>query len=250
MPEGSFATTDLAVTESGAGDELVVFVHGVLDRGRSFERVAEVLSPDCRMVLYDRRGYGGSANSAEVPVGIDRHIADLVDVLDGRPAIVVGHSFGGVTAMGAAVRAPEIVRAVVLYETSMAWVPGWDDGVMENVLASNEPEDAALRMMLGPSYDDVTDAQRARRRADARVFLAEERSVRTGTPPFDVADIRAPIVYGRSDPAVMPMVLEYLQRNVPYVEVVTLAGATHTAHRTAPDEFAALVRRGLELAGT
>ena len=38
---------DLIVTESGAGEALVVLVHGVLDRGRSFSRVAEFLSPDC-----------------------------------------------------------------------------------------------------------------------------------------------------------------------------------------------------------
>lgn len=248
MPDGSHTATELAVTESGTGDALVVFVHGVLDRGRSFERVAEVLAPDCRIVLYDRRGYGASIAAGDVPVGVDRHIADLVDVLDGRAAVVVGHSFGGVSAMGAAVRAPELVQALVLYETSMAWVPGWDDGVMKGVLASDDPEDAALRMMLGPSYDNIRDDQRAPRRADARVFLAEERSVRTGTAPFDVAEIRAPIVYGRSDPAVMPMVVEYLERRVPRMEIVTMPGAGHTAHRAAPGDFAMLVRRGLELA--
>jgi hypothetical protein len=32
-------STDLVVTESGEGDDLVVFVHGVLDRGRSFRFV-------------------------------------------------------------------------------------------------------------------------------------------------------------------------------------------------------------------
>jgi pimeloyl-ACP methyl ester carboxylesterase len=248
MPDGSHTATDLAVTESGSGDPLVVFVHGVLDRGRSFAHVGEALAPDCRTVLYDRRGYGASAGADDVPVGVDRHIADLVDVLDGRPAVVVGHSFGGVTAMGAAVCAPELVQVLVLYETSIAWAPGWDDGVMKGVLASDDPEDAALRMMLGASYDDIGDDRRARRRGDARVFLTEERSVRTGTAPFDVADIRAPIVYGRSDPAVMPMVVEYLERKVPRIEVVTMPGAGHPAHRTAPDDFAMLVRRGVELA--
>jgi pimeloyl-ACP methyl ester carboxylesterase len=248
MPDGSHTATDLAVTVTGTGDALVVFVHGVLDRGRSFTRVAEILEPECRMVLYDRRGYGASVAAGDDPVGVDRHIADLVDLLDGQQAVVVGHSFGGVTAMGATVRAPELVHTLVLYETSMAWVPEWDDGVMTGVLASDDPEDAALRMMLGPSYSEIRDDPRARRRADARVFLAEERSVRTGTAPFDVRDIRTPIVYGRSDPAVMPMVVEYLERNVPRIELVTLPGAGHTAHRTAPDDFATLVRRGLELA--
>ena len=110
---------DLAVTEVGSGDALVVFVHGVLGHGRSFDRVAAELDSECRMLWYDRRGYSGSAGAAGAPVTIDGHITDLLDVIDGRRAVVVGHSFGGVTAMGAAVRAPQSVAALVLYETSV-----------------------------------------------------------------------------------------------------------------------------------
>ena len=108
-----------------------------------------------------------SAGAAGAPVTIDGHIADLLDVLDGRRAVVVGHSFGGVTAMGAAARAPQSVAALVLYETSVAWVPGWDDGVMREVLGSDDPEAAGLRVMLGDRYDTLSDDERARRRIDA-----------------------------------------------------------------------------------
>jgi pimeloyl-ACP methyl ester carboxylesterase len=181
-------------------------------------------------------------------VGVDRHIADLIAVLAGRRAVVVGHSFGGVTALGAAIASPGLVDALVLYETSLAWAPGWDDGVMEGVLADDDPESAALRLMLGDRYESMSDDERARRRRDATVFLAEERSVRTGTPPYDVAGIRAPVVYGRSDPAVMPPVVEYLRDRAPAMEVITVPGAGHHAHRSAPGAFAGLVRRGLELA--
>lgn len=239
---------DLEVTEAGSGDALVVFVHGVLGRGRSFDRVADVLASECRMLWYDRRGYGGSAGAADAPVAIDGHITDLLSVLDGRRAVVVGHSFGGVTAMGAAARAPQSVLAVVLYETSVAWVPGWDDGVMRQVLGDEDPEGAGLRVMLGDRYDTMSDDERARRRVDASAFIAEEASVRTGTPPFAVADIQAPLVYGRSDARVMPDVVDYLRRQLPRMEVVTLPGAGHHAHRTAPEAFAGLVRQGLELA--
>jgi pimeloyl-ACP methyl ester carboxylesterase len=238
---------DLEVTEVGTGDALVVFVHGVLGSGRSFDRVADVLASECRMLWYDRRGYRGSADVAGAPVTVDEHIADLLAVLDGRRAVVVGHSFGGVTAMGAAARAPQAVAAVVLYETSVAWVPGWDDGVMREVLRSDDPEAAGLRVMLGERYDTMSDEERARRRVDASAFIAEEASVRTGTPPFAVADIRAPVVYGRSDPQVMPLVVDYLAGRLPSIEVVTLPGAGHHAHRTAPEAFAGLVRRGLEV---
>jgi pimeloyl-ACP methyl ester carboxylesterase len=152
----------LEVTELGSGDTLVAFVHGVLGSGRSFDRVA-----------------------------------DLLGVLDGRRAAVVGHSFGGVTALGAAARAPELVAALVLCETGAAWVPAWDDGVMRDVLGDEDPEGAGLRVMLGDRYDTMSDDERVRRRVDASAFIAEETSVRTGTPPFAVADIQAPLVYAK-----------------------------------------------------
>jgi pimeloyl-ACP methyl ester carboxylesterase len=239
----------LEVHESGTGDALVVFVHGVLDRGGSFRRTAAALDGECRMLWYDRRGYGKAAPGAP-PAGVGTHIGDLLAVLEGRRAVVVGHSFGGVTAMGAAVKAPDLVQALVLYETGMAWVPGWDDGVMADVLARDDPEDAALRLMLGPRYDTMGEDERARRRRDAGAFLAEERSVRTGTAPYDVAAIQAPVVYGRGDAGVMRPVVDHLRRHVPQVDVVTIAGAGHYAHRDAPEAFAGLVRQGIELAST
>jgi pimeloyl-ACP methyl ester carboxylesterase len=238
------AAPDFAVTESGSGNVLVVFVHGVLDRGRSFDRIADALSTECRLLQYDRRGYGASAGTT-TPVGVDEHVDDLVTVLDGRRAVVVGHSFGGVPAMGAAVRAPELVAALVLYETSLAWVPGWDDEIMQGVFVSDDPERAALRVMLGDRYDALSDEDRARRRVDAAAFVAEEWSVRQGPPPFDPADIRAPVVYGRSSPEVMPVVVDHLASRLPQLEVMTLPGAGHLAHRSDPEAFAGLVRRGV-----
>jgi pimeloyl-ACP methyl ester carboxylesterase len=94
----------------------------------------------------------------------------------------------------------------------------------------------------------MDEEERARRRVQASAFVAEERSVREATPPFDVAGLRAPLVYGRSDPPVMAPVVDHLCSRVEAIELATLPGAGHYAHRTAPEAFAGLVRRGLDLA--
>lgn len=239
----------LQVTEEGTGEDLVVLIHGVLDRARSFDAVVDILGDECRLVRYDRRGYGQSVDGHEAP-GVAVHVEDLLGILDGRPAVLVGHSFGGVLALGAAVRAPEVVRSVVLYETGLAWVPGWDDTAMQAVLSDRQPEDAALRLMLGDRFDELDEGQKARRRIPARAFLAEERSVRTDSPPFDTAEITAPVVYGRSDPAMLEAVVKHLETTVPALEVVTVEGADHHAHRNDPTAFAGLVRRGLRLSSS
>ncbi|HEY6532142.1 MAG TPA: alpha/beta hydrolase [Acidimicrobiales bacterium] len=237
--------SDLAVTESGTGDRLVVFVHGVLDRGRSFEPIAERLDGRCRTVWYDRRGYGASASAPGVPVGVDGHVADLLAVLDGRRAVLVAHSFGGIHAFGAAIRAPELIEAVVAYETVTAWAPGWPDTAMRDVLSRDDPEAAGLELMLGPRLASMAPDQIDRRRPEARAFVAEERSIRTGGAPYDVGAIRAPVVYGASDSEVIEPVITFLADTIPDIEVVRMPGADHFAHRSDPDGFAALVRLAL-----
>lgn len=233
----------------GAGDTLVVFVHGVLDRGRSFNAVAHQLDSECRMLWYDRRGYGAAVDLPGPAVGVDGHVADLLVLLDGRRAVLVGHSFGGLTVLGTAAASPEQIAAIALYESMVAWAPGWDDSVMRGVLADPDPETAGLRMMLGERYAAMDDAERARRRHGATTFITEERSIRGERPPFDLRAVRAPIVYGTSMAERTAPVTDHLRREGLRVEVLPFPEtAGHGAHRAAPVEFAGLVRRALALA--
>jgi pimeloyl-ACP methyl ester carboxylesterase len=241
---GRVSATGLDVTEVGEGEQRVVFVHGVLDRGRSFNRVAGKLDGACQMEWYDRRGYGRSRELPGAPATIDRHVDDLIAVLEGRPAVLVGHSFGGVAALGAAVRSPELVDAVVVYETSIAWAPGWNADGMAAIYAAADPEDSALELMLGAAYDRMDDDERAWRRIEARSFLEEEQSVRDRVP-YDVARVTAPVVYGHGDDIVMPKVIDFLDANIDRFEIERIPGASHHAHRTHPDDFARLVRTAL-----
>ncbi len=245
--------SSLEIAESGEGSASVVFVHGVLDRGRSFDNVAALLASECRMAWYDRRGYGDSVGASGAPVGVDGHIEDLLGVLadfggESSPAVVVGHSFGGVTVLGAALAAPHLVRAVVLYETALAWIPEWDDRALRSILWGEDPEGDAVRMMFRGRFDEMDPDKQAARLAEARAFVAEERSVRTGVEPFDIRGLEPPLVFGYSNSPPFHVVAGHMIRVLGQVEIVELPGAGHNAHRTQPGPFADLVRRGIALA--
>ena len=47
------------------------------------------------------------------------------ELLDGRRALVFGHSYGGNVALAAAARHPELVVAVAVYETPLSWLDWW-----------------------------------------------------------------------------------------------------------------------------
>jgi pimeloyl-ACP methyl ester carboxylesterase len=93
----------------------IVFVHGSLSRGSDWLGVANCMSRQFTSFLMDRRGHGHSERGATAYC-IDREYDDVMAVLAaaGRDASLVGHSFGAICALGAALRSP--VRKLVLYE--------------------------------------------------------------------------------------------------------------------------------------
>ena len=92
--------------EAGDPDApLIVLVHGSMDRSAGLLKLSRRLDDRFRVLRYDRRGYGRSTPH-DGPFGMDGQVDDLVDVLDGRPAVVFGHSYGGNVALAAGRPAP------------------------------------------------------------------------------------------------------------------------------------------------
>jgi pimeloyl-ACP methyl ester carboxylesterase len=100
----------------GAADgPVVVLVHGVFDSCDSFAGVIEQLVPDHTVLTYDRRGWGRSAAAAPATSLAD-HALDLLSIVGERRVTVVGHSYGGTVSLLGAVRAPERIAALGLFE--------------------------------------------------------------------------------------------------------------------------------------
>jgi pimeloyl-ACP methyl ester carboxylesterase len=102
--------TDLAVDLVGDGDT-VVLVHGSGVRDRTWsDQLA--LSDRYRLVMPYRRGYGDSPD-ADPDFEVDgKDVAELLD----RPSHLVGFSYGGIGALLAGARRPELVRSVAVIE--------------------------------------------------------------------------------------------------------------------------------------
>ena len=115
---------ELYAEECGAGRP-VLLLHGHGASMRTFSLMAAPLAAGgCRVIAVDQRGFG---RSTPVPPmfgfsGLVDDAARVLEELDLRNAIVVGHSMGGGVALGLAVDRPEIVAqrvaAVVLINSS------------------------------------------------------------------------------------------------------------------------------------
>ncbi len=105
-------------TEVLDGTPTMLFLHGLTDSGEGWPEAVEHWQGGYAIVTVDQRGHGGSPRfTADQLVGHpgDVMVEDAVALLEqlDRP-VVVGHSLGGAVALAAAVRRPELVRALVL----------------------------------------------------------------------------------------------------------------------------------------
>lgn len=117
MPRWNVNGLRLHVQQAGEGPDLVL-VHGVTgDLSLWFLcRAMQAFAREHRVTAYDLRGHGYSEVPPAGYTSAD-HAADLIALLDAigaERARVVGHSFGAVIALHAAVLAPERIEALVL----------------------------------------------------------------------------------------------------------------------------------------
>ena len=223
----------------------VICVHGGLDRATSFSRLARRLET-MNVLAYDRRGYQGSRILG--PGAIADHVDDLVKVVlsEGEqvPIILVGHSFGGVIALAAALQLQDRVALVFAYESPLPWVlarvsgrpPLTDD-------AGFEAEQFFRRVISKSAWDRLSDHERTSRQLDGPALVADLTSLVDG-PPFDLRLLTSPTLYVYGDGPLgeySQQLAERLAALNPHISSRQIVGAGHGAHLTNPDQLALLI---------
>lgn len=115
MPYLKPPSLNLYYEESGEGEPLVLQSH----EHRTWIFQQAYFSEYFRVITFDRRGTGRSANPPG-PWTVDDFSEDLcklLDALEVKKAIVVGHSLGGLIAEYFALNHPDRVRALILSST-------------------------------------------------------------------------------------------------------------------------------------
>ena len=234
----------------------VVLIHGSLDRSSAFARTARLLA-DLDVVRYDRRGYGRSLAAGPCLRFADQ-VDDLAAIVDGRPAVLAGHSLGGVVALAFAQRHPALAPAVVAYEAPMPWEPWWPSVTAGGAAMADDsdPADAAerfMRRMIGDErWEALPSGTRDQRRAEGPALVAELRAVREpGRAPYVSEEVAVPVVaaHGTQSAPHHQAAARALAERAPLGVLEVVDGAGHGVHLTHPAALAGLVRRAVSLAG-
>ncbi|MFG3495969.1 alpha/beta fold hydrolase [Streptomyces sp. NPDC047928] len=252
--------------EVGEGEPLVL-VHGSWDDHRVWQSAVEAdLKGSFRVIVYDRRGHGGSERvSGQGTRRQDEDdLAALIEALDLAPAHVAGNSFGASITVGLVARRPELFRTVALHEPPLAGLVLDDPaamaelepvmrGIEEAVELLRRGEDAAGaqlfvdKIALGPGAWEAMPAPVR----DTLVTYAQTWLDEIQDPDWAVLDAAAlractaPVLLSRGTegPAWFGTVLDRLATVLPRAQHHTFHGAGHIPHETHPQDYAAAVTR-------
>jgi pimeloyl-ACP methyl ester carboxylesterase len=164
----------LNAIEAGAGRPLVL-LHGLFGQARNFGQFQRTLAQRWRVIALDARNHGASPHAPDMRYGtMADDVLETLAALDALPAVVMGHSMGGKTAMRLALSRPDAVARLLISDIAPVIYP-----------PHNHPLVAALQAVR--LHDGLTRAEADASLAEAvpdpslRAFLLQ--NLRFGAPP-------------------------------------------------------------------
>jgi len=238
-----------------AGDGTpVVFIHGFGLDSSMWDPQWRAFAQRYRVIRYDMRGYGGSS----LPDGPYSHVDDLlalIDFLDAHPAHLVGLSLGGRVALRVAAQHPGAVRSLTLADPALdghIWTADWLQRWRTMTDAAKRGDlSAAKKLWREHILFAPTNAQPA---ADSLRVMIDRysgwhlRYPDPGTAPqTPVAQVLSSIsiptlvMVGELDLPDFQAIARRLGKELPQVELQTIAGSGHMSNMEAPRVFNDLV---------
>lgn len=242
--------------EAGTGPGVVCF-HANASSSTQWRELMELLAPRCHVLATDGYGAGKSPPwPADRIVTLDDEVdlAEPVLARAGAPRVLIGHSYGGAVALIAAMRHPERVRAMVLYEPTLFALldaetppPNEADGIRATVAAAARALDAHDMNAAAEYFIDywmgagVWQRMSEQRKPAIATAMTNVRGwahalLSEPTPLTAFASLNMPVLYltGQHSPASSLGVAHLLTGILPNVEWVALAGLGHMGPITHP----------------
>lgn len=262
---------ELACSEAGPTDGAgadappLVLVHGFTGHRDDWAGVLPALARRRRTIVFDLRGHGDSDSPTDSSAysfeWLVKDLFGLLDALDVTRCDLLGHSFGGMIALRAALAGRRRLRSLILMNTAPELPErlsraGWEKATaIAEARGMTGLQQAAER--AGRARPDATLAgwferywQHHRRRLAAMtpasyrglgsvLFESESLVARLGE-----LTLPSLVVVGEADVEFGPGA-ELLERHLPDVRRVTIAGAGHHPHQENPEAWLAAIESHL-----
>ncbi len=237
---------------NGYGKETIVFSHGLLWSGKMFEKQVAHLKDRFRIVTYDHRGQGQS----EVTDGgydMDSLYEDaihLIQKLELGKVHFGGLSMGGFVGLRLAARRSDLVKSLVLMETTAQPEPNklkyWFLNTIVKLFNVKVVTKPVMKVMFGKKFlnDKSRTTEREKLKKELQslpktiVHAVEGVIYRKGVED-ELHKIKCPtlIMVGTQDKGTVPAKSEYMHSKIGNSELKYIDGGGHTACLEEPDQY-------------
>lgn len=251
MPTVDVNGTTLFYTDTGKGNETILFSHGLLMGHWMFDKQVAHFKDRYRCIAYDHRGQGKSGRPKTRSITMDQCYEDavaLIETLGIGPVHFAGLSMGGFVGMRLAARRPDLVKSLTLMNTST----GPEDTVRQyrilNFVARWLGVGTVARkvepILFGETYlnDPAREAEREALRRhllsiDKPIYRAVNGVIDRNPVDDEARKITAPtlVIAGAEDAAINPETCRAIAGLIQGAEAVTIPQAGHTSCIEAPD---------------
>jgi pimeloyl-ACP methyl ester carboxylesterase len=238
-----------------------ILLHGFGDGAYVWDPFMASAALGRRAIAIDLRGHGDSTWDPAGRYGVEQHATDVLQIIDAlelRKYVIVGHSLGGAVAIRLAARRPEAVDSLLIVDygpnlnpegaarvrsdfresqrvwTSVAQYAEWlcehrplarRSALLEIAASALRPQsDGSFRLKADPALDLIVDDVEAQ---SAEVWGL----LRSITTPITV-------IRGLGSAVLSPNVVREMTRVLPNVRAVTVSNAGHAVMSDNPEEFA------------
>jgi pimeloyl-ACP methyl ester carboxylesterase len=245
--------TLIAVECAGAGPTLIIVHGGIGDRTRWTPMFA-LLSSHFTVCAMDRRGHGLSGDSPDY--SLRKEAEDVASVVDSRPGtvFVLGHSYGGVSALEAMFLTNRISK-LILYEPPVQEPVERDlavAGKMERMIREGAREQAVVTFLtdvvqLSPAEVAAMKARPAWGELVPTIDAQLRQMHALAAYRFDAArmsSVRQPtllLLGGYTTSPYAKQAIDSLQASLPNATRVVLKGQQHNAMDTGRDMLATAI---------
>ena len=263
MPMLAVDDRRLSYEDYGSGP-VVLLIHGSPGNAKAWARVGERLAGRHRVIALDLPGYGETTSQRpgeEPEVGYASELVEALIRHVGPPAVLAGHSYGGVIALDSALRGKVPVGALVLFEPvamkilatvgeSEAYATA--KAVFDDYIARFERgEDRAVQKMIDFWFGDGAFAKMPE---PLTGFLIKEtaaniKDVRAAFRVNYTVDafrrLRMPVVavIGDRSPEITQRIVSLIAELAPHGSVRKIAAANHALTTTHADAVAEVISR-------
>jgi pimeloyl-ACP methyl ester carboxylesterase len=260
-------------TEHGNGEPLVL-VHGSASDYRTWRSQYEPFARCFRTIRYSRRYHWPNEQiTRDADYSMAEHIDDLEALLrslDAAPAHLVGHSYGAFLCLLLALRAPELVRSLVLAEppaitlfvsnqpqvsellklmltrprTAIAILRFGTLGVTPATAAIRQGNQAeALKSFGQATLGREAFSRLSRSRLDqARTNFIEAELLGSGFLPLEMDELRmlqvpTLLINGQQSPPFFHRLMDRIEELLPRSKRIQIPGASHIVHEDNPQAY-------------